>query len=323
MKNTLILLAILACGLLSPSFSGAQTPTDKQVQAIDKLMAPYRQKVIDVLNADKTGQYKIYQADLEAAAKEQDPVRKQELIDKLDRDHHDFIRKAYTAAKIDNAALRTQVARILGHNNFTFGEFADIQIDFTVPPVSALPTRFDQTLVCPFDVKDESDNSMVVSFCRSSVFDCSMSEQSVAEVAGGCRSKGDLGAKFVLPQGSYSSITVAAQTDISYHGYAFAIAGYGQINAKFGIRFRSPGVDKTVMTREVFAMAPLVWYSHLKGDQDNYSSQATFSGSFSGGTNVTVQVHTEVFALSVPAFTLTEMYAFTSNVDAIRIIGSN
>ncbi len=322
MKNILFLLAFTAGNLLLPSLCGAQTPTDKQVQAIENLMAPQRQKVLAVLEADPTGQYKTYKADLETIAKEKDPARKEELAQKLERDHLEFIRKAYAKANINTAELRKQVAKILGHNNFRFGEFADIQIDVTLP-AAALPVRFDETLLCPFDVQDESDNNMVASQCDAEAFDCSIAVESLAEIAGGCRSKADVGGKMELPEGTFNNITVVTQTDISYKGWAFAVAGYAQINAKFGIRFRAPGVDKTVMTKEVFAMAPVIWFSYVHGDQDNFTAQASFSGTFSGGASITAQVHTEVFALSVPVLTITEMDANTLNIDSIRISGSN
>ena len=85
MKNILFLLALLAGMLAMPAPSAAQTPTDKQLAAIEKIMAPQRKKVTDVLEADKTGQYKTYKADLEALAKEKDLDRQQEMFVKLER----------------------------------------------------------------------------------------------------------------------------------------------------------------------------------------------------------------------------------------------
>ncbi|MFN0212862.1 MAG: hypothetical protein ACKVT2_01295 [Saprospiraceae bacterium] len=319
MKNTLLLLVFLT----SQAIAFAQsTPTDKQLQAIEKLMAPHRKKVTDILEADKTGQYKTYKADLENIAKEHDPARKAELIAKLDRDHLSFIRASYKKAVINHEEQRREVTRILGHNNFQFGEFLDIQIEFT-PPNLALPERFDATLNCPYSAQDESDNNTGVAGCEAEVFDCRIAVESLAEVAGGCRSKGDLGDTFELPEGSFTNITVVVQSDIDWRGWALAIGGYAQINAKFGIRFRAPGLDKTVMAKEVFTLAPVVWYSQTSGDVANFTAQASFSGTFNGGAIVKAQTHVEVFALSVPFLTLTEMDAGCSDIDFIRIDGSN
>ncbi|MFN0176617.1 MAG: hypothetical protein ACKVU0_18395 [Saprospiraceae bacterium] len=322
MKNTLLLLGLLLSGLALPFASFAQTPTDKQIQAIEKLMAPYRKKVTDILEADKTGQYKKYKADLENITKEHDAARKAELIAKLDRDHLSFIRTSYKKAVINHEEQRREVARILGHNNFQFGEFLDIQIEFT-PPNPALPERFDVTLTCPFSAIDESDNNTGAAGCEAEVFDCRIAVESLAEVAGGCRSKGDLGDTFELPEGTFTNITVATQSDISWRGWALAIGGYAQINAKFGIRFRAPGLDKTVMVKEVFTLAPVVWYSQTSGDVENFVAQASFAGTFNGGGIIKAQIHTEVFAISLPFLTFTEMDANCNEIDFIQIDGSN
>jgi len=322
MKNILILLAFLASFLANSSKSFSQTPSDKQIQAIEKYMAPHRKKVTDLLEADKTGQYKTYKADLTTISKEKDPARKQELLDKLDRDHLQFIRGAYKRAVINHEEQRREIARILGHSNFQFGEFADIQIEFT-PPNLALPERFDATFNCPLSAQDEGDNNTGLADCESEVFDCRISVESLAEIAGGCRSKGDLGETFELPDGTFTNITVVTQSDISWRGWALALGGYAQINAKFGIRFRAPGLDKTVMAKEVFTLAPVVWYSQISGDLSNFVAQASFAGTFNGGAEVTAQTHVEVFALSVPALTFTEMDAGCNNIDSIRLDGSN
>jgi len=318
MKYLILLLLLLT----RQAISFAQTPTDKQIQAIEKYMAPTRKKVTDLLEADKTGQYKTYKADLNVIAKETDSARKQELLAKLDRDHLSFIRNVYKKGVINHEEQRREVARILGHNNFSFGEFADIQIEFT-PPNLALPERFDVTLNCPFAAQDESGNNTGAAQCISSVSDCRISVESLAEIAGGCRSKGDLGGTFELPEGTFTSIRVAAQSDISWRGWALAIGGYAQVNAKFGIRFRAPGLDKTVMAKEVFTFAPVVWYSQTSGEVTDFLAQASFTGTFNGGTVIKAQTHVEVFAISVPFLTFTEMDAGCNEIDSIRIDGSN
>lgn len=322
MKNTLFLLALLVGGFAHPTRSLAQAPSEKQFQAIEKLMAPERKKVLDILEADKTGQYKTYKAEIAAIAKEKDPARQQDLISKLERDHLLFIRKVYAGAKINNEILKDKISDILGSIQFEIGEFADIQIDYRLPD-QIPPPRFDVTLNCPFDAIDENDNGSGAAACDAEAFDCTIRVESLGEIVGGCRSKGDVGANVVTSAGPFTKMTVVAQSDISFRGFAAAIAGYAQINAKFGIRFRGPGVDKTVMVKEVFAFSPLIWFALLRGEVANLTAQSTFTGNFPAGTSIKAQVHTEVFALAVPAFTLVEMDANTDNIDFIRITGSN
>ncbi len=322
MKNILFLTALLACGLSIPTKSFAQAPTDKQFKAIEKLMAPERKKVIAILEADKTGQYKTYKADIATISKEKDPARQQKLISKLERDHLAFIRKAYTGAKINNVELKKEVSKILGSIQFSFGEFADIQITSRLPDLTP-PPKFDVNLNCPFDAIDKNDNGGGVAQCDAEAFNCTIRVESLGELAGGCRSKADVGANVVTSAGPFTKMTVVAQSDISYRGFAAAVAGYSQINAKFGIRFRGPGLDKTVMVKEIYGVAPLIWFSLIRGDAANFTAQSTFSGNFPAGTNIKAQVHTEVFAVGGAVFALVEMDANTENIEFIRITGSN
>lgn len=316
------MLAMIAGSFFFPAKSAAQTPTDKQLQAIEKYMAPLRKKVTDILEADKTGQYKSYQADLNALARETDRSRRRELTEKLDKDHLAFIRKGYASAVINHEEMRRELSRILGHNHFTLGEFGDIQIDFTTPKL-VLPAKFETEFTCPMEASDHSESAQAASFCVAQGANCHSDVQCAAEIAGGCRGKTSLGDNFVLPSGTFNKITVVSQTDLSYEGWAFAVAGYGQLNAKYGIRFRAPGMDKVVFCKEVFTLAPLIWYSHLVGSADNFISQASFTGTFNEGTSITAQAYLEGFALSVPALSFTLLYADTDNIDFIRISGSN
>ncbi len=323
MKNILFLLALLAGGLLLPCQSMAQMPTDKQLQAIETLMAPTRKKITDLLEADKSGQYATYKADLEAIGKSKDPGERNELLVKLERDHIAFIRSHYKKVVVNHEEQRQQVARILGHNNFRFGEFADIQIDIIGPGVS-LPDKFAVEFTCPMEVQDEKCNSVLATICEARASDCSMFCQTMSEIAGGSRAKADVGENFEIPGGSFTKVKVTTKTNISYYGFALAIAGYAQTNVKFGIRFRAPGTDKVVITREAMALAPLVWYSKIEGDQDDYVATATFTGTFNAGTTVTAQAHNEAFSIAVPVFGfLCLSTASTGEIDSIRLELSN
>jgi hypothetical protein len=322
MKNFLFPLLLLAGGLLVSVPAAAQTPTDKQLQAIEKLMAPHRKKVTDILEADKSGRYQAYKADLDLVAKESDRARRAELVLKLDRDHLEFIRESYARAAINAAEMRREIARILGHDKFALGEFGDLQIDF-VAALPPLPERFDAEFSCPMEASDNSESSQLGSFCIAQGENCSTDVQCLAEIDGGCRARTSLGGNFVVPEGTFTNITVVAQTDLSYEGWAFAVGSYSQINAKYGVRFRAPGLDKVMLTKEVFALAPLVWYSHIVGNADNFISQASFSGSFTEGVTITALAYLEGLALSVPALGFTVLYADTDNIDFIRLAGSN
>lgn len=325
MKNTLLqngarMLALTAL-LFVFTHLQAQAPTEKQLQEIEKIMAPAREKLIKYLEADKTGQYKTYMADLETISKEQDKKRRDELITLLEKNHIAFIRKAYKAV-INHEEQYRAVVKIMGSTKFTYGEFGQILIDFT-SPAAALPVRFDVDLVCPMEVKDESSNAQIASICDGRAGNCSLGADAIAEIAGGCKAKASGGNKFDLPNGPFTKINVSAQTDFEYNGFAFAVAGYGQVNSKFGIRFQAPGIDKVVIAKDVFALAPLIWFARVEGQSTNFVAQTVINGSFAEGTTVVAQAYIESFALSVPLFSLTIMDASTTNIDLIRLSAGN
>ncbi len=322
MKFNLMTAAILAVAYLLPAICEAQAPTQAQLDAIEKILAPQRQKATAILEADKTGQYAQYKSDVEAIAEQADPAKVAELFAKLESNHLAFMRKAYADAKINNVQVKAEVAKVLGNIKFKFGEFADIQLEFTLPNAT-LPLKFDVTMNCPFEEQDVNENNNGIGACYTTANDCGMNVQAISEVASSCRGKADVGGKTELSVGSFSKITVATQTDIFYDVYVFSIGGYAQANVKYGIRFRSSnGMDKEVMTKELVAIAPVLWVNIVHGKVDNFLSTATFTGSFPAGTSITAQAHTEAFALNVlNGYTLA--YVYTTNIDSIRITGSN
>ncbi|MCC6726306.1 MAG: hypothetical protein IT258_17495 [Saprospiraceae bacterium] len=322
MKINLLSAAIVAVAYLLPVHCEAQTPTQAQLDAIEKILAPQRQKVLAVLEADKTGQFAQYKADVDNIQKQADPAKVKSLVAALEAKHLAFIRKAYADAKINNAQLKQEVAKVLGKIQFTLGEFADIQIEFN-SPVVAPPVKFDVTMNCPFEVQDVNENNNGIGACYTTANDCGMNVQAISEIASGCRGKADVGGKAELNFGTFSKMTVATQTDIAYDMYVFSVGGYAQANLKYGIRFRSSnGLDKEVMTKELVALAPAIWVNIVHGESANFLSTATFTGSFPAGTTVTAQAHTEAFALDL-ALGFSLAYVYTTNIDSIRITGSN
>ncbi len=317
MKINLFAILMLAIAYLLPAYCEAQAPSQAQLDAIEKILAPQRQKVLAVLEADKTGQYAQYKADVEAIAKQSDPKKQQAMLEKLDKDHLAFIRKAYANAKINNVQVKAEVAKVLGKLRFTMDDFGGIQVDFTTPLVS-LPIKFDATLNCPFEVNEESGNGMVLGLCDIAIGDCSTDVESYSVVAGGCRCIADIGDKADLPVGGFSKVTVAGQSDISYFGLAGTLAGYGQVNLKFGVRLRSnTGFDNTVIVKEVLILAPVIWLNIAEGNATDFITQATFSGSFPSGTTLTAQLHAEVFSMAAG---LTPCIGGTTGHDEIDFI---
>jgi hypothetical protein len=264
---------------------------------LDALMAPYRKKVLAVLEADKTGQYKTYLADLEAFSTAKDPQKEQELADKLKRDHYAFIKKAYTQAVINHEEMKRGIAEILKHNSFTLDEFGGINGNSFLP-LAPLPLKFDAELTAPYEAAEEDANAAALSTCTANVSTTQIKLKSKSMYAGGCRSKGSLGDKFDLPAGTFQKITLSAQVDFEYFGRTVALGGYGQVNTKIGVRLIGPGgLDKVVIIRERWAVSPVIWYTEYTENIANFMAQNTFSGTFNGGNSYTTQAYSETFAI--------------------------
>lgn len=294
MKNTIIL---LLTGLFCLPFSGhsQSAPTEKQLAALDRVAAPHRQKVIAVLEADKSGQYQQYLADLKALQAESDRQTQKELVGKIQQKHSAFIKGAFTTAKIDLAAMRRQFAEVLGHNKFAMDDFGSIS---SLPPLQKfqVPLSFDQQLQCPLDQEEEFSSQGGVAKCNASIGTCVISLGAGSEFAGGCRTKGSLGGKFELPSGNFQKVTVSSQFDFDYWGFAYGAAGYGQFNVKVGLRLKGPGIDKVEILHDAWCIAPVLFVSVLELNASNYVAQAVYSGNFSGGATLTAMAYNEAFA---------------------------
>ena len=322
MKNHVILMiTALLLGYTNTFAQLVPAPTDKQMQDLEKLMAPNRKKVTDALNADKSGQYKIYLADLEALAKSEDPEKRKALAEKLTRDHYTFIKKAYNSVVVNHEEMRRSVTRILGHNNFQMNEFGGISSSSFLP-LDPIPLRFDETLACPFEVTEEETNHVLLSFCTSDVTGCNINVESTSMYDGGCRSKGSLGGKFELPEGAYQKITVTAQSNLSYDGIAMAFVGYAQANTKIGVRLQGPGYNQTVILQHHWCVAPIIWFTKFEGATQNTQLQAVFSGNFQGGNTFAAQAYNETFAFAVPLLQAANTQC-RSSVSTVRVLAVN
>ncbi|MBK8429055.1 MAG: hypothetical protein IPL27_25260 [Lewinellaceae bacterium] len=321
MKKTIILLAFLA----GTSFCRAQivpAPTEKQTQSIDKLMAPHRKKVADILEADKSGQYKTYQTDMERLVREKDPARKKALADQLERNHYNFIKNAFTTAKINLTELKNQVAGILGHNKFQMDALGGISSESLLPP-GPIPLRFDVELICPFSVFDDLVSQSLVTNCGGFANDCAISTTAITEFDGGCRSQGWTGDKVELPTGTFQKITVSGQFNAEAWGFAFAIGGFGKAESKIGVRLQGPGFDQLVIVKDIWCMAPVIWFKRYEFEATNFQAQGVFTGNFSGGNFFTAQVFNESFAISVPFVNASYADCSSTTYDFIRVVATN
>lgn len=323
--KTFRLIAVVLLANLSGALEGnaqiVQAPSQKQLTEIDKIAAPLRKKINTILEADATGQYKTYQADLAALAREEDPERRMERVNRLERDHIAFIRAAVVKAKIDVKDFKQKVSAVLGHANFSVDEFGAIFSESQLP-AQLFSDKFSITMDSPFEATEEVGGVNGFSYCSHSAFGNQVTVSSIAEVAGGCRTKGSIGDVFEIPEGTFDNISVSAKIGHAGHeGFTFALAGYSQINGKIGLRLQGGNYDQTIITHSSWAVAPLVWYKKVDVELFGYAPSVNFSGSFSAGIPYTAQVYTESFSLAVPAFTLCQLKVFGGSISEVKAGG--
>jgi hypothetical protein len=303
MKNIFSALAFVASIFLSAASAQAQTipaPTEQQAEAIERLMAPQRAKVKAILDADKTGRYEAYQRDVKALFAEKDRAKRTTLEAQIKRTHYAFIKESFAKATIDLAELKRQIADLLGHSRFAMDEFGGISSQTSLPP-GLSPVKTTATFECPLTQEQGESNCTLVSLdCFADVSDCSLEVSVSAVGAGGGRTKGSLGDKFELTGGSFSKMTVAAQTNPYYWGGVESLLlGYSQFNVRMGVRLQAPGLDKITITRDEWCIAPFLWFKIIEFNANDFLMQATFSGNFASGTTFTAQAYAEVFGLAV------------------------
>lgn len=329
MTNTVFRLSLLLCLaglslLFHPNTVQAQPGAAlnaRQLADLDKFMAPYRKKVTDVLDADKTGQYKKYLSDLKALSQTRDAAAFKRLEEKLKKDHYAFIQKHYKKAVINHEEMKAGIAKILGHRQFTLDEFGGIKLEIVLPPIKIAP-KTDITLTAPYESSQHEANITAIGEdCSATVTTSTVQTRSGALFDGGCRSKGSLGDKFDIPAGTFSKITVNAQYDFDYRGYAYAGIAYSQVNAKVGLRLQGPGVDKVVILKENSCVAPLIWFSSFDDGVNNFQANHVFTGNFAGGTTYTAQVYNETFAIALSPLlgASSESKSNTKNIDFIKV----
>lgn len=320
MRNIVLVLALLASNFAAQA-QILPAPDDDQLAAIEKIMAPQRQRIQEVLNADKSGQYQRYQSDLAAIMEEKDRTKQRAMIAQLDRSHKTFISNAVKAAKINISELKRQVAGILGSNNFTMDAMGGISSESFLPP-GPFPLQFNAEFQPPFAVFEEQSNQAFLTNCNANANGGAITASAAAEFDGGCRVKGWTGDKAELPAGSFQKISVSSQCDASGDGFVYALGGYAMSKSRIGLRLQGPGFEQLVIVKEVWVIAPLIWFASYKFDAPNYQAQVEFNGNFSAGNTYTAQAYVESFCLAVPFLDAGWGYTCCKLFDFIKVRAS-
>ena len=310
----------LLCCLGSLNAQIVPAPTEKQMAAMDRIAAPLRKKVTDILEADKSGQYQKYLADVRVMADASDPAERKALAERLRQDHYDFIKKAFVEAKIDLAGLKRQYAEVLGHSKFTMDEFGGLT-SHTEIPKAIPPLSFDGELTCPYNIKDDFANVAGLAGCTADIPGCSITlDVNAFSLAAGCRTKGSIGDKLTLPAGNFTKATVNARFNFDYYGIAMSLAGYGQYNAKLGLRLTGNNLDKVTIIHDAWCFAPIIFYNTVEKDAFDFPAQVTFTGSFNGDLNPMVYCENFVLALGINS---TCGFMHVNSIDFIKLDASN
>lgn len=315
----------LFCLLLaSPCFLWSQSaPTEKQAQELAKIHATTFKPLLAVFEADKTGQFNVMKSDLEAISKASDIKNKKELAREFERKHYEFYKKSFRAAKIDLNTYRVNIARVLGHEKFSLGEFGDIYADI-IQPQGPFPIGFTASFSPPYTAGiSEGGGNGITIICEANVGDDFLfADSGVSLIAGACRSKASCGDDAVIPGGSFSKMTVTTRSTEHYYGLCYSIGGYSQVNSKLGVRLKGSNFDKTIIVQDAWRIAPLLWVAQMEYLANDHLMQATFNGTFNAGSTFSAEIYAESFSLGV---VLGFAGGFTQCMDIsnISLIGGN
>lgn len=287
--------------LASPVILLSQTaPTERQAKEIAAIQQRTFKPLMDQLEADKTGQFAALKVDLAGLAKAGSSAQMRELGREVERKYYAFYKKAFTAAKIDLVAYKKNVAAVLGHQKFQLDEFGGIQAEIFLPQ-GPPPVNFTATFTPPLTggISEETANGVSID-CDSDITESSISvRSSITDIAGSCRSKASAGGSAELTFGTFNKVTVSARSDEFYFGMALSLGGYGQFNAKLGLRLKSDSQDKVTIVHERWCIAPVLWVATIEHDVDNHLMQATFNGNFQTGQTLVAEIYVECFSLSI------------------------
>lgn len=276
MKNIFLIILFIAVSI--NSFS--QLALSKiQLAKIERIMAPLRSKVEDLMKKSDPKLYTEYVSQRKFIFENNDSKKKNELIKEFHQKYYNFVKLAYIKANIDEARIIKKFNKIIDLDNYkvSYGEFLSITGWYKYTPPAA-PTNGDGCfeLKCPMTVLSTTMGQGNVGNGKRFADECEASAVSTSYIFGSVDNVSASGDLITLNNSNDRFLyDLSFRATFSVEGEAWAVLGGSYVEASAGFvekpttpsQYRN-GVERILTTG--WAVAPVVFYNEFKEGEVNY-----------------------------------------------------
>lgn len=254
----------------------AQGASPEQIARIRQLQKPLREKVEAILKKDPSGQYALYQKDMDILQSIRDVKKRAEHMRIMQDRHLAWVRKGLLEAAIDRKAFSAAVAEILGGRfRWKPTDFMGVVIIDQSPAEPSLSGPVCKEFVNPCDVRDWYPSDGFSLAFREVSGECWVMGSVQAMVAGNNESGAHAGINVEVPQ-SMRRVQAKARVKFSLEANATAILGGGYAEAMIGMSMAGPDVNRSNEAFRIQVIAPVIMFdSDRLEDERDISVSAT------------------------------------------------
>ncbi len=255
----------------------AQGASPEQIARIRQLQKPIREKVETILKKDPSGQYAMYQKDMDLLQTIRDAKKRAEHMRSMQDRHLAWVRKGFQEAAIDQKAFSAAVAEILGGRfKWKPTEFMGVVIislsQAEMTPSSGAGCK---EFIHPCDVRDWYPSDGFSLAFREVSGECWVMGSVQAMVAGSNESGAHAGINVEVPR-SMRRVHAKARVKFSLEASATAILGGGYAESMIGMSIAGPDVNRSNEAFRIQVLAPVIMFdSDRLEDERDISVSAT------------------------------------------------
>gem|GEM_PF-3448709 len=282
-KHALRTALFAICSVLVTPFAQAQNElTDKHLQEIEKLKAPIRTKIHQIMDKDHPGLRAQYDAEVASIGKLKDRKEQNEGLKKLEGKYLPAFESAYKKAKVNEKDFAAKVAKIIPKGTpYKIGKFLSIECTYkrgSQPNPS--PTCTD--LNPEFKVMNKEHNAFGFVYFRDKRF---FTESGGFLIPSPGTAEGYLGSNLEIAKNKTLANITVTMKDYTMDLFAIACLGISYTEAEFGVRLQGPGVDASQYFLKKKLVAPVIWFSNVTMAGENSDFYALINFHSSGGSH--------------------------------------
>jgi len=318
MKNAMSFVLLFALFLeMATSLFAQNELTAAQLKQIETVMSPVRTKVNKILAEENAALLKQYHVDTSLVHKIKDPQKYAQALKALESKYLAFMKTGYEKAKIDETALKAQIAQFIPKGvKYKFGPFLSIVSVSDIPSIVA-PANGCVELKCPFDVKNTNKTGSLISFGTATAKDCGVYTYGFSDLAGAGEAIAFTGKKVAIPANK-TKVKVTATENYSMSGTAWAVIGGAYAESSVGVRAQGPSVNKTFTFKTNWVVAPVIWFANYEETAENTDINMSFTPNSAGG-DYTLQVFAKSYSFAGAAFTAPVCRSAVDKVAKIKV----